>query len=651
MNVSYAKEGPPLEGARMLPQAPTGLMGFFRYHGVWAPGVRLFRAIGFRTKAVVISAAFALPIANLSWSYFNDKATAIGFSAKERLGVDYAKALFEVFDDLQAQRLGRAPGAARMKRLDDANRAHGEALTTTSAFAELHKHDAELRSGNLRADALDAQIARTIDLLGASTDGSNLTLDPDIDTYYLMDAAMFRLVPMAESVAQLGQLGHAALAAGSLPLDQRRALIERAAELKVNAAAVKAGLAKAVTYNADVGKAVPAATALAAIDELLARTERQLLGAQLQGDAPGYAAVAAAAREATVKLRTQATDELDRLIAVRVAGLEQQREITLAVLALALLVVVYLFMSFRKVLDGGLREVALHINAMRDGDLTTRPRPWGRDEAAKLMQTITEMQASLRNIVSEVRHAADGMVQASNEISAGSSDLSARTERSAANLEQSASAMEQVAANAQQTAHSASQAAGIAGENARTAEQGGQVMASMVQTMQGIQDSSRKISDIIGTIDGIAFQTNILALNAAVEAARAGESGRGFAVVASEVRQLAQRSAAAAKEIKNLITTSAQQVEAGSSVVSDAGETISRIVTEASRVNQLLAEIANGAQEQAAGVRQSTEAVQHIDEATQQNAALVEQTAAAAQSLRDQALRLSERVSAFKLPA
>ena len=237
------------------------------------------------------------------------------------------------------------------------------------------------------------------------------------------------------------------------------------------------------------------------------------------------------------------------------------------------------------------------------------------------------------------------------EISDGAMDLSSRTEQAAANLQQSAAAMDQISSTVRATSDQAQQAAEIARGNATTAERGGEIIGTMVTTMEGIHASSSRIGDIIGVIDGIAFQTNILALNAAVEAARAGEAGRGFAVVASEVRALAQRSAEAAKEIKGLITESVDQVAGGAKIVRDAGATIGEIVSSAKEVNRLLASIANGANEQATGVSQTTQAVQDLDGMTQQNSALVEETAAAAASLKEQALRLAEEVSRFRLPA
>ncbi|WP_374318581.1 methyl-accepting chemotaxis protein [Aquabacterium sp.] len=311
----------------------------------------------------------------------------------------------------------------------------------------------------------------------------------------------------------------------------------------------------------------------------------------------------------------------------------------------------YLFFSFYLVMGGGLREVRRHLKAMTDGDLTQSPSPWGHDEMATLMLSLTTMQDSMRVMVANLRSGSDNIMYSSSEIAAGALDLSARTEQTAANLEQSASSMEEVSSTVQQTAGHAKEAASIADQNAVVAARGGQIMESMVATMDGIHRSSSKISEIISVIDGIAFQTNILALNAAVEAARAGEAGRGFAVVASEVRSLAQRSAGAAREIKTLITESVEKVETGSAVVADAGKTIGEIVTGAHRINDLLNEIASAAQEQSQGVSLIGQSVNDLDHSTQANAALVEQTAAAAHAMQDQAKTLAEQVARFRLPA
>ena len=316
-----------------------------------------------------------------------------------------------------------------------------------------------------------------------------------------------------------------------------------------------------------------------------------------------------------------------------------------------LLVGGYLFLSFYRVMDGGLKETRRHLRAMTSGDLTTSPSPWGHDEAAQLMTELRAMQEALRTMVMRVRHSSDEIVHSASEIASGALDLSRRTEHTASNLEESAASMEEITATVQSGTDNTQAASKMASHNANVASNGGRVMLEVVKTMEGIRSSSAQISDIIATIDGIAFQTNILALNAAVEAARAGEQGRGFAVVASEVRSLAGRSAAAAKEIKTLIDSSVQQVETGTSIVRKAGTTIEDIVASSQRVNELLSDVATGAREQSLGVSQIGEAVQELDRMTQQNAALVEETAAAAAAMQSQAHQLAQEVSRFKLPA
>ncbi len=622
----------PTPGQAMLP-APgsrNSLSEFFRYHGVWAPGIRLFRALGFRAKAMVISAVFLVPILLLAANYFRAQQANIDFSAKERLGVSYARATIPLLQQL----LQPAPDAARTRslvaELDKAQAALGAELGTAESHAAFQR---ALASGTGRP------VQPLLDLLGVATDGSNLTLDPDIDTYYLMDAALFRLPFMADAVARIrdAQPG------------QTREVTEQATLLQSHLAAMQAGIGKAVAYNGAVGPAVKLDDTATPVARFLKQVDETLLAAA--GSTALPAGAAQLPLDEHFKLTDRTLAELDSLIAARVQRLTLDRNVTLAVTLASLLCVWYLFVSFRKVLDGGLREVAFHIEAMRDGDLTTNPRAWGADEAARLMNTLQQMQAALRRIVGQVRNASDSIVHASSEISSASSDLSGRTEQSAANLQQTAAAMEQISATMRNNDQTVVEASQLAATNSQSAERGGQIIGEVVKTMQAINSSSSRIGDIIGTIDGIAFQTNILALNAAVEAARAGEQGRGFAVVASEVRALAQRSASAAREIKTLITTSLEQVDAGSRVVREAGGTIEEIVGSSRRMRELLEIVATGAREQTTGIGQSSLAVQELDTATQQNAALVEQTAAAAQSLNDQAVGLAGEVAQFKLPA
>ena len=285
------------------------------------------------------------------------------------------------------------------------------------------------------------------------------------------------------------------------------------------------------------------------------------------------------------------------------------------------------------------------------GDLSGHIVAEGRDEMAEMQLSLQRMQTSLRNLVGDVISGSDSIGTASAQIATGNQDLSGRTEETASNLQQAASSLEQLTGTVGQTAESARTAHGLAADASQAAQRGGAVVSQVVNTMQEIDAGSRRIAEIIGTIDGIAFQTNILALNAAVEAARAGEQGRGFAVVASEVRSLAQRSAAAAREIKSLIGASVEQVATGSRLVGDAGAAMQDIVGGVRRVSDVIGEISAATQEQSSGLRQVNEAVAGLDRMTQQNAALVEESAAAAESLNDQARRLNSVVATFKLQA
>ncbi|GIZ52996.1 methyl-accepting chemotaxis protein [Noviherbaspirillum aridicola] len=294
----------------------------------------------------------------------------------------------------------------------------------------------------------------------------------------------------------------------------------------------------------------------------------------------------------------------------------------------------------------GALEVARRV---ADGDLTTAVKVDSQDETGQLLAALRDMNDSLGRIVSQVRMGTDAINVASAEIASGNADLSARTESQASALEQTASSMEELTSTVKHNADNASQANKLAATASDVAVQGGAVVSQVVETMGSINDSARKIVDIIGVIDGIAFQTNILALNAAVEAARAGEQGRGFAVVASEVRSLAQRSANAAKEIKTLISDSVEKVEAGSRLVDQAGSTMEEVVNSVRRVTDIISEIAAASQEQTAGIEQVNRAIAEMDNVTQQNAALVEEAAAAAASMQDQARQLSGVVSVFKV--
>jgi methyl-accepting chemotaxis protein len=298
-----------------------------------------------------------------------------------------------------------------------------------------------------------------------------------------------------------------------------------------------------------------------------------------------------------------------------------------------------------------LRDAVGLAQSVAAGDLTQEPSADGRDELAQLARALGDMVSKLRAVVTQVRGGVESVTTASAQIATGNLDLSQRTEEQASNLQQTAASMEELTATVRQNADNARAASQLASSATQVAARGGQVVGEVVKTMDAITQNSKRMSDIIGVIDGIAFQTNILALNAAVEAARAGEQGRGFAVVASEVRSLAQRSAQAAKEIKTLIVQSVEKVDDGARQVAEAGQTMHDIVNQVKRVNDLVEEISTASVEQSRGIGQVGQAMSQLDQVTQQNAALVEESAAAAESMKHQAIKLTQTVSVFNVGA
>jgi methyl-accepting chemotaxis protein len=527
--------------------------GFFAHHGLWAPGVRLFRNLGFTAKALIISLAFAVPSGSL----------VVGLLK------------IETDDALRA----------RM----DATRQHVEVAHGILVWA--YSQEA---AGKMTREQAQAQARQAIAPL--RYDGKEYFWINDMHPHVIMHPIKPELD--GKDVSDLKDPNGFALFKGF-------------------ADKVRASGKGVVAYQwPKPGSDKP-------VDKI----------SYVQGFEPWGWIVGSGVY----------VDDLQQALWRKLAWVG-------AVTAVAASAAFYLFYCFFRVMDGGLKETRRHLRAMTAGDLTTSPSPWGKDEAAQLMLELRAMQDSLRTMVQRVRVSSGDIVHSSSEIASGAMDLSSRTESAAASLEESAASMEQIASTVKSVSSHTDEAARMAQHNAEAAAEGGRVMAEVVHTMDGIRNSSARIAEIIGTIDGIAFQTNILALNAAVEAARAGEQGRGFAVVASEVRSLAQRSAAAAREIKTLIGTSVEQVESGTAIVRKAGTTIEDIVASSQRVNALLSEVATSAREQTLGIGQIGEAVQDLDRVTQQNAALVEQTAAASTAMRDQAYALAEEVARFKVP-
>lgn len=644
----------------------------FGAHGVWAPGVLMMRRIGFQSKAIIITAVFLMPIIWLMFSYYALQNSVIDFSRQEAVGLRYIRSVYPVLKlslELRRDATQVAQGNVPSTFDELKNRlakAHVDLLQTEKEMghqigtgpalksqSEAYKTALDFKGDPKATFAKHTEHAQSlVALIIAAADGSNLTLDPELESYYVMDAVAFRFPEMIERTGLIRGAGLSAMKSGSIDNEMRQALSEAMAIVRYHNESLKSGLGKVRSKNPDLSESFDLAKVETADKAFFDFAQNKLLGAseypqESQSDLLrlGNEAVAAQA-----ELAGKLIPVLSQMLDQRIEKLLWQRNLSTFVIVLTVAAAFYLFFCFYLVTKGGLNLIRQHLQEMAVGDLRRAPsQPWGRDEPAEVIGDLRKAYDSLHMLIRKVRHSARDLSGTSSEIARASLDLSGRTESAAAALEQQAATMEEIGTSVQAMADNSKDAAVLAQENADVAQRGGQVIKDVVNVMSAINGSSQKIGDIISVIDGIAFQTNILALNAAVEAARAGEQGRGFAVVASEVRVLAQRSAAAAKEIKDLIDASVQNVEQGTRVVSGAGMTMGEILANAQKINGLLNEIAIGSREQADGVSQSVQAIQVLEQNTQQNAALVEETSAAAGALNEQSEDLMREIANFRV--
>jgi methyl-accepting chemotaxis protein len=639
---------------------------FFTYRGWLSPGVRLFRGIGFKAKALCVVVAFVVPLIMLLAFVWQSADEQIAFAQSERLGLTYAGPLLDLIHVSQTRRraaTGVAPELTELQakvssafeQVRTRQAELGNSFGTDKRFKALEEAHAALLKAPTAAtpdDTFEAHaqfIGLALDLMRDVADGSQLVLDPDLDTFHMMEMSVLHGPMQFENTARMRGIGYLALKSGELTASRRDKMREWRVLASYIDGQVENAYQRGVAYDPEAVKLFDMKGADEASNAFLDAVDHQVMGAKLTGDATSFLTLAMAAVEKQTELNRQVMARLDVQLQARINRIESRFGWQLAVVAFFLVLAGYLMLSFYQVLMGGLQEVAGHLKEISVGNLTSHPEPWGKDEAARIMVSVADMQTSLRQVVSTVLESSSLVQCSSVEIAEATHDLSRRTEQAAASLEQTASSTEEISSTVKHTADTVEGAMVIVRSNAAVATRGGEVIDQVVQTMQGIRGSSNKIGEIIAVIDSIAFQTNILALNAAVEAARAGEQGRGFAVVASEVRALAGRSSAAAKEIKTLITASISQVESGSKVVADAGTTMRDIVGNADKIAGLMGEIATATREQSAGVGLVGSAVHDLDQSTQQNAALVEQTAAATSTLTDQANRLAGEVAFFRL--
>ena len=631
----------------------------FEAHGIWAPGVTLMRDLQFVSKAVLICLMFFIPLGWITWPVYSIKLHNLSVSGQEQRGLVVAGLTAPVLEGLQQLRFAATQGKSaadanfsdRITKLLAERQSNGADLGDAALWGRVESAAQAVSGDHATPAALSTAIQDVLALEASLIDTASLTLDSDVSTHQLVGAALVAQPQLIETMARMRDV---AAQSDATPVTAAATLRELLSVTEIQASIIQSNLAKA--------------KAQANGKDLAAGTDAQQIFSDTQAYFDFLRKSVLSSTDLTPELRSNWQTSADKAIAgqralngaltealrSRLAAQRQSLEIdlvvTTAILLVGLLLAAYLFFSFFLVTRGGLQLISSHLQEMAQGNLLNPPgMPWGKDEPARVIIDLRTAHDALQLLIHKVRNSAQALNAASEEISASSVDLSRRTEASAQSLEQQALAMDAIGGTVRATAERAAMAATFAQDNAYVAEGAGKVFEEVVSTMREIQSSSAQIGDIIGVIDGIAFQTNILALNAAVEAARAGESGRGFAVVASEVRALAGRSAKAAHEIKDLIATSVTKVDGGTRVVEQAGNSMVEVVTNARQINQFLSDISTAARAQAESVDKVGHSIQELDKSTQKNAALVEETTSASAVLATLATTLQEEVANFKL--
>jgi methyl-accepting chemotaxis protein len=650
---------------------PRSANSLLAAHGLWSPGVHLMRNIRFGTKALLIVLVLVIPLAFLFYVQFSKHMEDSAFTTAERNGVAHIKKYVPImtgilktrnatrsslggFEGSSFYQAGRKEVDASLAEMRDFVQKNGDPLKLSSGLEALNRAWQDTASvpngvGSDGRTVFGKVTEASLKVLVDISDNSNITLDPEVATFYLGSTLINTLPLLAEDMGQLWGWGTYFTAKGEVGAKDARRYAVWESNVATQIKIAKANLERmAAAEPASAGK-----LKLDLFDSAEAFRKKMADPDKLLVDGGGKDVVFRQGEVALVEMLgfyEAGLSELDSLLQARQFASDKRHLYTTLATATLLIIGMYLFYSFYLVNNGGLELIRRHLREMAAGDLRrTQIKPWGTDEPAEAMVDLRAAYESLHQLIRRVRHSARDLTSTSGEIARASLDLSSRTEAAAASLEQQSAVMEEIGTSVRSVAEHTSGAASLAINNAKVAERGGQVIAEVVSVMNAINESSKKIGDITSVIDSIAFQTNILALNAAVEAARAGEQGRGFAVVASEVRVLAQRSAAAAHEIKALITSSVNDVEVGSSVVATAGGTMNEILENANRMTELFKEISLSMREQSEGVMQSVAAVQKLDQDTQQNAALVEQTSAAANALREQSDGLMREIANFRV--
>jgi methyl-accepting chemotaxis protein len=607
-----------------------------------APGIRLMQVVRLPVKFAIISTAFMVPLCVAVYGVVSYAMSNIEFAEQERLGSAYVRPLNALMSAVTERRAELGAGATA-----DGDKALQAAQALNTAQGNVLAIEQELRALNQSWNGtnVDEVVTQALALYGLISDNSKLTLDPDLDSYYAMAIVMDYAPKLSETAARLDAMALKIKSAGAVSSEDDVAIQFIVARASMYRDSLALAVKRASGANPSLGRKLDISDFERAYADFTSRAE-----ALRKGDmTAATVGVGGALSKETLAVSSASGAVLDDLLDIRIDGFEGHRNVLLAITLIGLTLAVYLITSFYLSNLRGFAALVTRMRKLAQGDLTTNYAARGTDEIGQLIDSFNVSRSQLQALVQRIREVTGEIDSAGQQIATSNDELAQRESSQSAAVRVTAERAQHVQNNVQRNLDNALNGERVSDDARGVAARGNQAVSQVVQTMQAITSSSRKIGDIIGVIDEIAFQTNLLALNAAVEAARAGEQGRGFAVVASEVRNLAQRSASAANEIKKLIGASLEDVEKGALLVNGAGNTMQEILSSVQSVSHIMQEITLASRTQTDDIAQLHQAIERIDGDTQQNAARMEETAAVAQSLRSQVEALLDAVGMFTL--